>query len=288
LILTDQNHAAQAPSFFNRIGDAKANGGFASVPNKVLRDNALTVPARLLYGIMCSHWGGDKSRYAISRDELAREMGLSVRQVSDYIFELEKAELIVRKRPPQKGMTNTYWAMPIASRYEENVDRNSAACDQPPITTKNISITTLEEPNSFGESSAVEESSPSTPFPNGQSKEEHAPDRRSPSYQDVGEGLAETGHPDPNALTRENAADRLVAQAKTHELGWPERDTRIAVALVLDGLEERFALNLIGRKLTTPGLRQRAKDEGPITLIPPAERELRAKFQELVSAREVA
>jgi hypothetical protein len=242
---TEDSRSTQAHSFFDRIGDAKANGGFASVPNRVVRDNTLSLPARMLYTILCSHWGGDKNRYAISREELAREMGMSVRQVSDYIFELEKAELIVRKRPPKKGFTNTYWAVPIASRYGENVDRNSTACGEPPITNKNSSITTLEEPNSFGVSSAVEESSPSTPFPNGQSKEEHAVDRRSASYHSRGEPDTrdweaikrkrrewDEAHARP-AYTLEELHQRVLGVSTEYGLGWSPGETAVVLRVAL-------------------------------------------------------
>ena len=81
-------------------------GGFTQVPNFILKQETLSVGAKVIYA-MFLHYAWDNSFCFPGQQRLAADIGMSVGRVNDFIKELEKAGLIdVRKRG--QGRTNLY------------------------------------------------------------------------------------------------------------------------------------------------------------------------------------
>lgn len=78
-------------------------GAFAMIPNDTLRDSSLSLQARALYGILVSYAWQDGFTF-VGQETLAKDAGLSSRQVRSYIKELVGKKLIDTKR---RGMNTT-------------------------------------------------------------------------------------------------------------------------------------------------------------------------------------
>ena len=86
--------------------DPVVQGGFTQVPNFILRNNNISVGARLTYSMFLSYaWNND---YCFpGQEKLAQDMGVAKRSVITYLQELEKNGLLeVRRRG--LGKTNLY------------------------------------------------------------------------------------------------------------------------------------------------------------------------------------
>jgi hypothetical protein len=80
-----------------------AKRGFTKVPNEILEDSTITLPARMLYIILLSKaW--TKNQVFPGQKHLAAKMGINDRSVRKYLSELVGNGLIVRQR---RGLTKT-------------------------------------------------------------------------------------------------------------------------------------------------------------------------------------
>jgi len=86
--------------------DPVARGGFTQVPNFILRDNTLSLGAKVAYS-MFLHFAWNNDSCFPGQDRLAHHMGMSVSRVNEFIKELEAAGLIEITRRGQ-GKTNLY------------------------------------------------------------------------------------------------------------------------------------------------------------------------------------
>jgi len=86
--------------------DPIARFGFTQVPNFVLTDETLSIGAKLTYA-MFLHYAWHKDSCFPGQDRLAKDIGMSRPRVTEFIKELERAELVAITRRGQ-GKTNLY------------------------------------------------------------------------------------------------------------------------------------------------------------------------------------
>lgn len=87
------------------INPVLANG-FTQVPNFILRNPEISVGAKVAYAMFLSYAWHNDSCFP-GQDRLAEDMGMSRSRVTEFVGELEKAELITIQRRGQ-GKTNLY------------------------------------------------------------------------------------------------------------------------------------------------------------------------------------
>jgi len=86
--------------------DPIIQGGFTQIPTFILRDETLSLGAKVTYAMFLSYaWHND--RCYPGQITMAKDMGRSPSRVSEFVTELEKTKLITIKRRGQ-GKTNLY------------------------------------------------------------------------------------------------------------------------------------------------------------------------------------
>jgi DNA-binding MarR family transcriptional regulator len=87
-------------------GDALSMNGFTQVPNAVLKSDAISSGAKLVYSLLLSYaWHNDFC--FPGQDTLAKDIGISRQSVNAHVKELEKKDFIKIKRLGQ-GRANLY------------------------------------------------------------------------------------------------------------------------------------------------------------------------------------
>ena len=86
--------------------DPVVQGGFTQVPNFILRDNKISVGAKLAYSMFLSYAWNNELCYP-GQEKLAQDMGVGKRSVVTYLQELQKHGLLEVKRRGL-GKTNLY------------------------------------------------------------------------------------------------------------------------------------------------------------------------------------
>ena len=86
--------------------DPVARGGFTQVPNFILKDGDLSLGAKVTYS-MFLHYAWHNNSCFPGQERLAADMGMSQPRVSQFIKELQDADLIEITRRGQ-GKTNLY------------------------------------------------------------------------------------------------------------------------------------------------------------------------------------
>src|SRR6266436_9320878 len=86
--------------------DPVAHGGFTQVPNFILKNSDLSLGAKVTYAMFLSYAWHNEYCFP-GQDRLAEDMGMSRSRVTEYVTELEKAQLISIQRRGQ-GKTNLY------------------------------------------------------------------------------------------------------------------------------------------------------------------------------------
>jgi len=86
--------------------DPVARGGFTQVPNFILKNGDLSLGAKVTYS-MFLHYAWHNDSCFPGQERLAADMGMSQSRVSEFIKELEGADLIEITRRGQ-GKTNLY------------------------------------------------------------------------------------------------------------------------------------------------------------------------------------
>lgn len=109
--------------------NAWEQAGYTPVPNVVLRDPGLSQGAKLAYGLLKSYAWFNKSLIHPGQAALASYLGVSDRQIRDYVKDLEEAGLI---RVARVGLrkTNRYLLLELAGRYP---DRNDSSDQNPQV-----------------------------------------------------------------------------------------------------------------------------------------------------------
>jgi biotin operon repressor len=86
--------------------DPVVRGGFTQVPNFILKNGALSLGAKVTYAMFLHYTWHNDSCFP-GQERLAEDMGMSQSRVSEFIKELQTAELIEITRRGQ-GRTNLY------------------------------------------------------------------------------------------------------------------------------------------------------------------------------------
>jgi hypothetical protein len=86
--------------------DPVARGGFTQVPNFILKDGDLSLGAKVTYS-MFLHYAWHNDSCFPGQERLATDMGMSQPRVSQFIKELQDADLVEITRRGQ-GKTNLY------------------------------------------------------------------------------------------------------------------------------------------------------------------------------------
>src|SRR5579862_7875643 len=86
--------------------DPIVRGGFTQVPNSILKNNELSLGAKVTYSLFLSFFWNNNAVFP-GQDRLAQHMGMSTSRANEYVKELEAAGLIGITRRGQ-GKTNLY------------------------------------------------------------------------------------------------------------------------------------------------------------------------------------
>ena len=86
--------------------DPIVQGGFTQVPNFILKDATLSLGAKVTYAMFLSYAWNNNWCYP-GQQRLAKDIGMSIGRVNQFIKELEAAQLIDVKKRGQ-GKTNIY------------------------------------------------------------------------------------------------------------------------------------------------------------------------------------
>lgn len=88
--------------------------GYTKIPNNMLIESQLTIPARYLYCVLLRYCGKDEWCYP-SQKTLAKDLGCSDRHVRDLIKELEMQGLVYKKRKGYNRANNYKVAKSLTS-----------------------------------------------------------------------------------------------------------------------------------------------------------------------------
>jgi len=99
--------------------DPIARHGFTQVPNFVLTDETLSIGAKLTYA-MFLHYAWHKDSCFPGQDRLAKDIGMSRPRVTEFIKELERAELVAITRRGQ-GKTNLYTIKFVVKKSKQRI-----------------------------------------------------------------------------------------------------------------------------------------------------------------------
>src|SRR5919204_5950159 len=88
------------------IENEMLRAGFAALPYVVLRDVKLSIGARLTYAVLLSYAWQDDSTF-VGQTKMAKDMGISERQLQRYLYELRDLKYIEISREDRR-YNNTY------------------------------------------------------------------------------------------------------------------------------------------------------------------------------------
>lgn len=88
------------------IENEMMRAGFAALPYIVLRDAQLSIGARLTYAVLLSYAWQNESTF-VGQTKMAKDMGISERQLQRYLYELRDHQYIEISRE-DKRFNNTY------------------------------------------------------------------------------------------------------------------------------------------------------------------------------------
>jgi hypothetical protein len=91
--------------------------GFAALPYLVLRDTSLTIGARVTYAVLLMYAWQEEACFA-GQEKMSKDIGVSDRQVRDYLKELQDHGYIRVKR---RGLNkpNLYYILDVKSKLEK-------------------------------------------------------------------------------------------------------------------------------------------------------------------------
>ena len=91
--------------------------GFAALPYLVLRDTRLSIGARVTYAVLLMYAWQDEACFA-GQEKMSKDIGVSDRQVRDYLKELQDHGYIRIKR---QGLNkpNLYYILDVKSKLEK-------------------------------------------------------------------------------------------------------------------------------------------------------------------------
>lgn len=103
------------------IENEMLRAGFAALPYMVLKDTALSIGARLTYAVLLMYAWQDQSCFA-GQGKMAKDIGISDRQLRDYLRELEEHKYIRIKR---QGLNkpNLYYILDVKTKLKKSKKR---------------------------------------------------------------------------------------------------------------------------------------------------------------------
>lgn len=103
------------------IENEMLRAGFAAMPYLVLRDKRLTIGARLAYGVLLSYAWQDGACFP-GQETMAEDIGVSSRQLRDYLNELRENGYIRIKR---QGLNkpNIYYILDVKTKLKKRKSR---------------------------------------------------------------------------------------------------------------------------------------------------------------------
>ncbi len=100
------------------IENEMLRAGFAALPYVVLRDTKLSIGARLSYAVLLSYAWQEDSTF-VGQDEMAKDMGISERQLRRYLYELSEKGYIDISREDRR-FNNTYIIKDVKTKLKHN------------------------------------------------------------------------------------------------------------------------------------------------------------------------
>ena len=88
------------------IENEMLRAGFAALPYAVLRNTSLSIGARLTYAVLLSYAWQEDSTF-VGQAKMAKDMGISERQLQRYLYELRDSGYIDISRADRR-FNNTY------------------------------------------------------------------------------------------------------------------------------------------------------------------------------------
>lgn len=88
------------------IENEMLRAGFAALPYVVLRDTKLSIGARLTYAVLLSYAWQEEATF-VGQDKMAKDMGISERQLQRYLYELRDGGYVEISREDRR-FNNTY------------------------------------------------------------------------------------------------------------------------------------------------------------------------------------
>ncbi|MBI3732424.1 MAG: helix-turn-helix domain-containing protein [Chloroflexi bacterium] len=98
------------------IENEMLRAGFAALPYVVLRDTRLSIGARLTYAVLLSYAWQEASTF-VGQRQMARDMGLSERQLQRYLYELRDRQYIEISRADRR-FNNTYLIKDVKTKLK--------------------------------------------------------------------------------------------------------------------------------------------------------------------------
>ena len=98
------------------IENEMLRAGFAAVPYVVLRDTKLSIGARLAYAVLLSYAWQDDSTF-VGQAKMAKDMGISERQLQRYLYELRDHQYIEISRRDRR-FNNTYLIKDVPTKLK--------------------------------------------------------------------------------------------------------------------------------------------------------------------------
>lgn len=95
--------------------------GFAALPYIVLRDTKLSVGARLTYAVLLAYAWQEGATF-VGQQKMAKDIGISGRQLQRYIYELRDHQYIAISREDRR-FNNTYIIKDVKSKLKKTKNR---------------------------------------------------------------------------------------------------------------------------------------------------------------------
>ena len=121
------------------IENEMLRAGFAALPYLVLRDTRLSVGARLGYAVLLSYAWQEEACFA-GQQKMAKDMGVSERQLRRYLQELEDAAYVRIKR---QGLNkpNLYYILEVRTKLK----RRRSKADRTPVSDQERTSRSAQE-----------------------------------------------------------------------------------------------------------------------------------------------
>ncbi len=98
------------------VENEMVRAGFAALPYVVLRDTKLSIGGRLTYAVLLSYAWQEDSTF-VGQEKMAKDMGISERQLQRYLYELRDHGYIEISREDRR-FNNTYTIKDVKTKLK--------------------------------------------------------------------------------------------------------------------------------------------------------------------------